>query len=40
MADIVIVASAFGMDRVRQAGHSAFVAAAAAAGAAGFEVRR
>ncbi len=40
MADIVIVASAFGMDRVRQAGHSAFIAAAAAAGAAGFEVRR
>ncbi|MGS0892082.1 sugar phosphate isomerase/epimerase [Burkholderia stagnalis] len=40
MADIVIVASAFGMDRVRQAGHSAFAATAAAAGAAGFEVRR
>ncbi len=40
MADIVIVASAYGMDRVRQDGHSAFVAAAAAAGAAGFEVRR
>jgi len=39
MADIVIVASAFGMDRVRQAGHGAFIAAAAAAGAAGFEVR-
>lgn len=40
MADIVIVASAFGIDRVRQEGHSAFVATAAAAGAAGFEVRR
>ncbi|CAN0621176.1 Xylose isomerase domain-containing protein TIM barrel [Burkholderia multivorans] len=40
MADIVIVASAYGMDRVRQDGHRAFVAAAAAAGAAGFEVRR
>ncbi|KWF09125.1 TIM barrel protein [Burkholderia pseudomultivorans] len=40
MADIVIVASAFGMDRVRQAGHSAFVADVAAAGAAGFEIRR
>ncbi|RQS64954.1 sugar phosphate isomerase/epimerase [Burkholderia sp. Bp8963] len=40
MADIVIVASAFGMDRVRQEGHRAFVATAAQAGAAGFEVRR
>ncbi|ALX11839.1 xylose isomerase [Burkholderia cepacia JBK9] len=40
MADIVIVASAFGMDRVRQEGHSAFVATVAASGAAGFEVRR
>lgn len=40
MADIVIVASAFGMDRVREEGHRAFVTAAAAAGSAGFEVRR
>ncbi|KWO60252.1 xylose isomerase [Burkholderia ubonensis] len=40
MADIVIVASAFGMDRVRQEGHRAFVATVAQAGAAGFEVRR
>ncbi|MCA3861950.1 MAG: sugar phosphate isomerase/epimerase, partial [Burkholderia sp.] len=40
MADIVIVASAFGMDRVRQEGHSAFVATVAASGATGFEVRR
>lgn len=40
MADIVIVASAFGMDRVRQEGHSAFIATVAASGAAGFEVRR
>ncbi|MBJ9968069.1 sugar phosphate isomerase/epimerase [Burkholderia seminalis] len=40
MADIVIVASAFGMDRVRQEGHSAFIATVAASGATGFEVRR
>ncbi|KUY54152.1 TIM barrel protein [Burkholderia sp. RF2-non_BP3] len=40
MADIVIVASAFGMDRVRQEGHRAFIATAAASGATGFEVRR
>ncbi|AOK47008.1 xylose isomerase [Burkholderia sp. MSMB617WGS] len=40
MVDIVIVASAFGADAVRRAGHRAFVAAAADAGAAGFEVRR
>ncbi|AJX32467.1 TIM barrel protein [Burkholderia oklahomensis] len=40
MIDIVIVASAFGADAVRRAGHRAFVAAAADAGAAGFEVRR
>ncbi|KAB0642077.1 sugar phosphate isomerase/epimerase [Burkholderia latens] len=40
MADIVIVASAFGMDRVRQQGHRAFIATAAASGASGFEVRR
>lgn len=40
MADIVIVASAFGMDRVRTEGHRAFIATAAASGASGFEVRR
>ncbi|AJW53310.1 TIM barrel protein [Burkholderia pseudomallei] len=40
MVDIVIVASAFGADAVRRAGHRAFVAAVADAGAAGFEVRR
>lgn len=40
MADIVIVASALGMDRVRQEGHSAFIATVAASGATGFEVRR
>ncbi|MGU7774950.1 sugar phosphate isomerase/epimerase [Burkholderia sp. MR1-5-21] len=40
MADIVIVASAFGMDRVRQEGHRAFMETAALAGAAGFEIRR
>ncbi|CAB3745896.1 xylose isomerase [Burkholderia sp. MSh2] len=40
MTDIVIVASAFGTDRVRQEGHGAFVATAAASGATGFEVRR
>lgn len=39
MVDIVIVASAFGPEAVRRAGHRAFVAAAAGAGAAGFEVR-
>ncbi|MFP3562341.1 hypothetical protein SB861_68815, partial [Paraburkholderia sp. SIMBA_049] len=32
--------SAFGMDRVRQEGHRAFLATAAASGATGFEVRR
>ncbi|GBH25632.1 sugar phosphate isomerase/epimerase [Burkholderia vietnamiensis] len=40
MADIVIVASAFGMDRVRTEGHRAFIATAAASGASGLEVRR
>lgn len=40
MADIVIVASAFGMEAIRRDGHRAFVAEAARAGAAGFEVRR
>jgi sugar phosphate isomerase/epimerase len=40
MAEIVIVASAFGADRVRQEGHRACVGTAASAGAAGLEVRR
>ncbi|WP_246794991.1 TIM barrel protein [Burkholderia perseverans] len=40
MADIVIVASAYGADAIRREGHAAFVAAAAQAGASGFEVRR
>ncbi|MCM2547942.1 TIM barrel protein [Burkholderia glumae] len=40
MADVVIVASAYGADAIRREGHAAFVAAAAQAGAAGFEVRR
>ncbi|WDD94075.1 TIM barrel protein [Burkholderia sp. FERM BP-3421] len=39
-AEIVIVASAFGPEAVRRDGHHAFVAEAARAGAAGFEVRR
>ncbi|MGF6772116.1 sugar phosphate isomerase/epimerase [Paraburkholderia sp. GAS199] len=38
--DVVIVASAFGMDAVRAAGHARWAHAAAAAGARGFEVRR
>jgi sugar phosphate isomerase/epimerase len=37
---VVIVASAFGADAIRRDGHAAFVASAANAGAAGFEVRR
>ncbi|WP_179404600.1 TIM barrel protein [Burkholderia guangdongensis] len=40
MADIVIVASAFGIDRVRREGHLGCVGTAASSGAAGFEVRR
>jgi sugar phosphate isomerase/epimerase len=39
-ADIVIVASAFGTDAIRRDGHGFWAAAAARAGAAGFEVRR
>ncbi|WP_206998304.1 sugar phosphate isomerase/epimerase [Trinickia mobilis] len=39
-ADVVIVASAFGADAIRRDGHFAWLAAAADAGAAGFEVRR
>jgi len=38
--EIVIVASAFGAEAVRSRGHAAWLGAAAAAGAAGFEVRR
>jgi sugar phosphate isomerase/epimerase len=40
MSEIVIVSSAFGAEAVRQRGHAAWIAAAARAGAAGFEVRR
>lgn len=40
MMDIVIVASAFGVQAVRRDGHHAWLATAAQAGAAGFEVRR
>lgn len=40
MAEIVIVASAFGADRVRKEGHLGCIGAAVSAGAAGFEVRR
>lgn len=40
MAEIVIVANAFGVDSVRQVGHRAWLGAAANAGAQGFEVRR
>jgi sugar phosphate isomerase/epimerase len=38
--EVVIVASAFGMDAVRRDGHLKWVAASQRAGAAGFEVRR
>lgn len=38
--DIVIVASAFGMDAVRAGGHARWAEACRRAGAAGFEVRR
>jgi len=40
MPEVVIVASAFGMDAVRREGHRTWLAIAANAGAAGFEVRR
>lgn len=40
MADIVIVASAFGVAQVHEQGHHAYVPLAASVGAAGFEVRR
>ncbi|NIF65086.1 hypothetical protein F3J11_20760 [Burkholderia sp. Cy-647] len=40
MADIVIVASAYGTEAIRRDGHRAYVGRAAEAGAAGFEVRR
>lgn len=39
MAEVVIVASAFGMAAIRRDGHRAFIDAVADAGAAGFEVR-
>ncbi|WP_062610767.1 sugar phosphate isomerase/epimerase family protein [Caballeronia calidae] len=39
-SEIVIVASAFGADAIRRDGHAAWAAAAARAGADGFEVRR
>jgi sugar phosphate isomerase/epimerase len=39
-AEVVIVASAFGADVIRRDGHLAWLAAAAEAGAVGFEVRR
>ncbi|SAL79355.1 xylose isomerase domain-containing protein [Caballeronia peredens] len=38
--EVVIVASAFGADAIRRDGHAAWAAAAARAGAHGFEVRR
>ncbi|WP_061161335.1 sugar phosphate isomerase/epimerase family protein [Caballeronia temeraria] len=38
--EVVIVASAFGADAIRRDGHSVWAAAAARAGAGGFEVRR
>jgi sugar phosphate isomerase/epimerase len=40
MTEIVIVASAFGTRAIRRDGHRAWLATAARAGAAGFEVRR
>jgi sugar phosphate isomerase/epimerase len=40
MSDVVIVASAFGVDAIRRDGHEAWLETAAQAGAKGFEVRR
>ncbi|MGH8782627.1 sugar phosphate isomerase/epimerase family protein [Paraburkholderia sp.] len=40
MSEVVIVASAFGVESIRRDGHRAWLAVAATAGAAGFEVRR
>lgn len=40
MTEIVIVASAFGIEQIREQGHQAYVPVAASVGAAGFEVRR
>ena len=40
MSDVVIVASAFGVDAIRRDGHRKWLTAAAEAGASGFEVRR
>jgi sugar phosphate isomerase/epimerase len=39
-AEVVLVASAFGVDTIRRDGHAAWVEKAGQAGAAGFEVRR
>ena len=40
MSEVVIVASAFGVDAIRRDGHEAWLETAAQAGAKGFEVRR
>lgn len=40
MAEVAIVASAFGVEAIRRDGHAAWIGAAARAGAAAFEVRR
>lgn len=40
MSEVVIVASAFGAEAIRRDGHRGWLAVAASAGAAGFEVRR
>lgn len=40
MAEVAIVASAFGADAIRRDGHGAWIEAASRAGAAAFEVRR
>jgi sugar phosphate isomerase/epimerase len=40
MSEVVIVASAFGVDAIRRDGHHAWLKTAAKSGAAGFEVRR
>ncbi|WP_322008842.1 sugar phosphate isomerase/epimerase [Paraburkholderia sp. J12] len=40
MAEVAIVASAFGVEAIRRDGHAAWIVAAAQSGAAAFEVRR
>lgn len=40
MAEVAIVASAFGVDAIRRDGHAAWIGAAGRAGASAFEVRR